>query len=158
MKAPIIISIVLAAFGLFTGVYLVGSFCEASFDIREWNGGVHVVYRPHRGCRLSNNSGRLPRTALSRQTAMTDDLHKYPGNLRHHEVKKLPLYTDAALDMPEVFGVREIRDTYEEVRQQQARLIQTLVNTLQQVADEGTWTPEMHEALREAEQHGFKPQ
>jgi hypothetical protein len=39
MKAPIIISIVLAAFGLFTGVYLVGSFCEASFDIREWNGG-----------------------------------------------------------------------------------------------------------------------
>lgn len=89
---------------------------------------------------------------------MTDDLHKYPGNLRHHEVKKLPLYTDAALDMPEVFGVREIRDTYEEVRQQQARLIQTLVNTLQQVSDEGTWTPEMSEALREAEQHGFKPQ
>ena len=72
---------------------------------------------------------------------MTDDLHKYPGNLKRHEVK----YQHDIL-----YHLRTIAD--------QARLIQLLVDTLQQVADEGTWTPEMSEALREAEQHGFKPQ
>jgi hypothetical protein len=72
---------------------------------------------------------------------MTDDLHKYPGNLRHHEVK-----------VP-----RDVRD-YLRTISDQSHLIQTLVDVLQQVADEGTWTPEMFEALREAEQHGFKPQ
>lgn len=46
---------------------------------------------------------------------------------------------------------------YEAARQNDGELIQLLVDVLQQVADEGTWTAEMSEAIKEAERHGFKP-
>jgi hypothetical protein len=101
---------------------------------------------------------------------MTDDLHKYPGNLRRHEVRPEPSpwvtitseYHNPLVEKLMKDHNRQLQELFES-RVAQARmfdhqLIQHLVDVLQQVADEGTWTPEMHEALREAEQHGFKPQ
>lgn len=42
-------------------------------------------------------------------------------------------------------------------RAKDAELIQRLVDELQQIADEGHWTPDMHELLNAAAAAGFKP-
>lgn len=42
-------------------------------------------------------------------------------------------------------------------RAKDAELIQQLVDGLQQIADEGHWTPDMHELLNVAAASGFKP-
>jgi hypothetical protein len=45
----------------------------------------------------------------------------------------------------------------EAARDKDAELIQQLVDGLQQIADEGHWTPDMHELLNVAAASGFKP-
>ena len=52
---------------------------------------------------------------------------------------------------------RKVRDFYEAARAKDAELIQRLVDGLQQIADEGHWTPDMHELLNAAAAAGFKP-
>ena len=42
-------------------------------------------------------------------------------------------------------------------RAKDAELIERLVDGLQQIADEGHWTPDMHELLNVAAAAGFKP-
>jgi hypothetical protein len=119
---------------------------------------------------------------------MSDELHKYPGNLKHHKVdkegqrkllcemmedddnsglydmaKRPPLLSDDAL--VELTYVKEdgrrpseqVRDIYEEARAKDAELIQRLVDGLQQIADEGHWTPDMDELLNVSAAAGFKP-
>lgn len=85
---------------------------------------------------------------------MSDDLHKYPGNLRHHEVK-----------VP-----RDVRD-YLRTISDQSRLIQQLVDALDRRRrahwDESGTTEECNEyreavseayrALEIAAEHGFIP-
>lgn len=51
----------------------------------------------------------------------------------------------------------EAIELYEAARAKDAALIQTLVDAIQLVADQGTWTPEMHEALDAANEAGFTP-
>ena len=51
----------------------------------------------------------------------------------------------------------EVRDIYEAARDKDAELIQRLVDGLQQIADEGHWTPDMDELLNVAAAAGFKP-
>jgi hypothetical protein len=50
-----------------------------------------------------------------------------------------------------------VRDVYEAARAKDAQLIQQLVDAIQQIADEGHWTPDMHELLNAAAAAGFNP-
>jgi hypothetical protein len=72
-----------------------------------------------------------------------------------------PLLSDEDLQDEDrgVFGMEreEVRDFYEAARAKDAELIQQLVDGLQQIADEGHWTPDMHELLNAAAAAGFKP-
>ena len=54
-------------------------------------------------------------------------------------------------------GANMVRDIYEAARAKDAELIQRLVDCLQQIADEGHWTPDMHELLNIAAAAGFTP-
>ena len=54
-------------------------------------------------------------------------------------------------------GLEYVRDIYEAARAKDAELIQRLVDTLQHVADAGTWSPDISEAIAAADAHGFKP-
>lgn len=54
-------------------------------------------------------------------------------------------------------GMHWARRYYEAARAKDAELIQQLVDGLQQIADEGHWTPDMHELLNAAAAAGFKP-
>lgn len=117
---------------------------------------------------------------------MSDELNPYPGNLKHHKVdapaRREPLLGDELIEafnedqheqcafdwkMSEdasfhftnghLAGMREIIPHYEAARAKDAELIQRLVDGLQQIADEGHWTPDMNELLNAAAAAGFKP-
>lgn len=51
----------------------------------------------------------------------------------------------------------EVDAMHEKARAKDAELIQRLVDTLQHVADAGTWSPDISEAIAAADAHGFKP-
>ena len=79
---------------------------------------------------------------------MSDELNPYPGNLKHHRVEPMKwrpvLFTDAALDLHEIFDARHMRDEYEAARAKDAELIQRLVDGLKH-------------AQRFAEEYGYGP-
>lgn len=99
---------------------------------------------------------------------MSDELHKYPGNLKHHKVD--PLLSDA--DLIEKFRVKHdeeydgyahgiaginnathVRNVYESARAKDAELIQRLVDGWF-ANDNGE---KMVSAINEAISAGFKP-
>ena len=96
---------------------------------------------------------------------MSDGLHKYPGNLKHHKVdapKRDPLFTDAAVELePEIFDARYIRDIYEAARAKDAELIQMAYNALLAITDESCGQLERlgiaHSALDSLTAEGYKP-
>ncbi len=53
-------------------------------------------------------------------------------------------------------ALQELRQV-EAARAKDAELIQMLVDGLQQIADEGHWTPDMNELLNVAAADGYKP-
>ena len=58
---------------------------------------------------------------------MSDELHKYPGNLKHHKVA--PLLSDADLGyVKDTHTPEQVRDIYEAARAKDAELIQRLVD------------------------------
>lgn len=65
---------------------------------------------------------------------MSDELHKYPGNLKHHKVdaqKREPLLSDKDLLQSESREPHfEVRNIYEATRAKDAELIQRLVDEL----------------------------
>jgi hypothetical protein len=71
-----------------------------------------------------------------------------------------PLLSDEAIHSPELIiplSTKMVRDVYEAARAKDAQLIQQLVDAIQQIADEGHWTPDMHELLNAAAAAGFNP-
>ena len=54
-------------------------------------------------------------------------------------------------------AIHKALEICETARAKDAELIQRLVDGLQQIADEGHWTPDMHELLNVATAAGFKP-
>jgi hypothetical protein len=87
---------------------------------------------------------------------MSDPLNPYPGNLRRHIVDNSDLQV-LILRTNDMEGLEHVRDIYEAARAKDAELIQRLVDTLQHVADAGTWSPDISEAIAAADAHGFKP-
>ena len=80
---------------------------------------------------------------------MSDELHKYPGNLKHHKVdapaKRKQLLSDEQLSGVVIFpgggkryetemGADEVRNIYEAARAKDAELIQRLVDVLAKMA------------------------
>ena len=64
---------------------------------------------------------------------MSDELHKYPGNLKHHKVA--PLLSDADLGyVKDTHTPEQVRDIYEAARAKDAELIQRLVDVLAKMA------------------------
>lgn len=77
---------------------------------------------------------------------------------QHEMVKKLSNSNGASAEaIAFMVGMRKARELYEQARAKDAELIQRLVDGLQQIADEGHWTPDMHELLNVAAATGFKP-
>ena len=87
---------------------------------------------------------------------MSDPLNPYPGNLRRHIVDNSDLQV-LILRTNDMEGLEHVRDIYEAARAKDAELIQRLVDTLQHVADAGTWSPDISEAIAAPDAHGFKP-
>ena len=87
---------------------------------------------------------------------MSDPLNPYPGNLRRHIVDNSDLQV-LILRTNDMEGLEHVRDIYEAARAKDAELIQRLVDTLQHVADAGTWSPDISEAIAAADAEGFKP-
>ena len=57
----------------------------------------------------------------------------------------------------DLLGIHDDLVNIEAARAKDAELIQRLVDGLQQIADEGHWTPDMNELLNAAAAGGFKP-
>lgn len=110
---------------------------------------------------------------------MSDELHKYPGNLKHHNVdapaRREPLLSEYELQNRtaeyghEVWGPYWNRDRviahYEAARAKDAELIQRLVDAIAYSRKHGPaatlgdchWDIALHNALSDASQLGFKP-
>lgn len=75
--------------------------------------------------------------------------------------KREPLVSDGyirdAYTSDENWAAITVRDTYESARAKDGELMQRAVDELQQIADEGYWTPRLDALLNDFEAAGFTP-
>jgi hypothetical protein len=86
-----------------------------------------------------------------------DELQTVLGMKREPHVTDVELGVIASRAVTDWELMTMVRDEYEAKVAKDAELIQRLVDTLQHVADAGTWSPDISEAIAAADAHGFKP-
>ena len=99
----------------------------------------------------------LSQSELIDHIDMMADEFKRIKALHHGDTETASLCDRAVSYIKQHVPVIEQRDRLEAARAKDAELIQRLVDTLQHVADAGTWSPDISEAIAAADAHGFKP-